>query len=302
MQLEFVYREADELINSFYTYTCPSVFRRSERDKKWRTEIERQLPGDFKRAVDEDETFTKSLGLVHFLVQAGPSPEAEAFIDWLGERSAGEVYEILSPHMKQFPEELGTFRDKLVYYLSAWYEIYFRYLDPRISVELRKEAEARNRQLREVTDKDAFVEEVTNGLVFEPQPHLKKLVLTPQYHARPLNWIFLFDSLTWCHYAFDAAGQNDEDEPSPLLREAAKGLSDVNRLKILRFLRNGPRSYTEVAKHIGLAKSTVYEHMLILRSAGLIRTNVAGDSASTYGLRREGIARLNKELEQWLLP
>lgn len=302
MELEFVYSEAHELVTSFFTYTCKAIFRRSDLEKQWKTDIERRLPDKFREALDQDEFAAKihKMGYNHLLVQACPVSDSRGFLSWLKERSAGDIYECLSPHMKQFPEELGAVRDKVVYYLENWYEHYFQHLDPAVLAQLKKEAETRSKQQVEKSRFDSYVEEVTNGLVFEQPEHLRKIVLTPQFHARPVNWIFPFETITWCHYAFDASGQADEEEPSSELREAAKGLSDINRLKILRYLRNGPRSYIDVVKHIGLAKSTVYEHMLILRSAGLIRSNIVGDSPSTYSLRREGIDKLNRELERWL--
>lgn len=303
MKLEFRFNEAHELVTSFDTYTCKAIFRRSDLEKQWKKDVEQSFPAEFRTALDEDEVAAKihKMGFIHLLVRACPTSGAKEFLKWLKERTPGEIYECLSPHMNQFPEELGTVRDKLVYYLEAWYDLYFQHLDPRILTLLEQEADIRNKQLENISHIDSYVEEVTNGLVFEPQDNLETLVLTPQFHAKPMNWIFPFATSTWCHYAFDASPQQvDEEEPSSVLREAAKGLSDMNRLKILRYLRNGPKSYIDVVKHIGLAKSTVYEHMLILRSAGLIRTNIVGDSPSSYSLRREGIDKLNHELERWL--
>ncbi|KIL39854.1 hypothetical protein SD70_17485 [Gordoniibacillus kamchatkensis] len=301
MQLQFTYKDTHEFVTSFLTYVCKSVLRRSDRDKKWEAAIGKKLPEPVQAALAQDEKAGKfsKMGFIHLLAEACPFAEAGQFVSWLREQSAGDIYEHLSPYMKQFPEELGSLRDKIASYLEAWYEAYFAHIDREPLNLLQQEAADRMRQLKRMADADAFVEEVTNGLVFQEQERLQKLVLTPQYHAAPLNWIFTFDHVTLCHYAFDTS-KYDEEEPSRLLKEAAKGLSDVNRLKMLRFLRGGPQSYIDVVKHMGLAKSTVYEHMLILRSAGLIRSYVVGDSAVAYGLRREGISKLQQELDSWL--
>jgi DNA-binding IclR family transcriptional regulator len=49
---------------------------------------------------------------------------------------------------------------------------------------------------------------------------------------------------------------------------------------------------------VGLAKSTTHHHMVILRSAGLVRTTTEVDSR--YSLRREAIPQLSSMLGRFL--
>jgi DNA-binding transcriptional ArsR family regulator len=74
----------------------------------------------------------------------------------------------------------------------------------------------------------------------------------------------------------------------------------VNRLKILRFLRNESKSFIEVVRHLDIAKSTAYEHTVVLRAAGLIRSHVIGDSPVLYSLRREGFTKFKDEITDWI--
>ena len=55
-------------------------------------------------------------------------------------------------------------------------------------------------------------------------------------------------------------------------------LGDATRLAILRHLHGGEHRVVELTEHLGLAQSTVSQHLAILRSAGLIshgRANVS---------------------------
>ena len=53
-------------------------------------------------------------------------------------------------------------------------------------------------------------------------------------------------------------------------------LADPTRLAILSHLRGGEHRVGELAEHLGLAQSTVSQHLAILRGAGLISTHAHG--------------------------
>jgi len=75
----------------------------------------------------------------------------------------------------------------------------------------------------------------------EPQT----VLLVPQYHYRPWNLYALFAELKVYEYPVDALPTAPEDPPPALLR-LTRALADENRLRILRFLAGGRRSFTEV--------------------------------------------------------
>ena len=51
---------------------------------------------------------------------------------------------------------------------------------------------------------------------------------------------------------------------------------DATRLAILRHLHGGEHRVVELTEHLGLAQSTVSQHLAILRSAGLISSHSHG--------------------------
>ena len=53
-------------------------------------------------------------------------------------------------------------------------------------------------------------------------------------------------------------------------------LGDATRLAILRHLHGGEHRVVELTEHLGLAQSTVSQHLAILRSAGLISSHSQG--------------------------
>lgn len=62
------------------------------------------------------------------------------------------------------------------------------------------------------------------------------------------------------------------DQPDDLreLRRFHKVLADVNRLRILRRLVDGPATVTELVEHVGLSQPLVSWHLGKLREVGLV--------------------------------
>jgi DNA-binding transcriptional ArsR family regulator len=65
-----------------------------------------------------------------------------------------------------------------------------------------------------------------------------------------------------------------------------KALADVNRLRIVRRLANGPASVTDLIEQIGLSQPLVSWHVGRLRAAGLVATRRKGRE-TTCSLRPE---------------
>ncbi|MDP2349891.1 MAG: metalloregulator ArsR/SmtB family transcription factor [Chloroflexota bacterium] len=62
------------------------------------------------------------------------------------------------------------------------------------------------------------------------------------------------------------------DQPEDLreLRRFHKVMADVNRLRIVRRLANGPATVTELIDHVGLSQPLVSWHLGKLREVGLV--------------------------------
>jgi ArsR family transcriptional regulator, arsenate/arsenite/antimonite-responsive transcriptional repressor len=78
------------------------------------------------------------------------------------------------------------------------------------------------------------------------------------------------------------------DQPDELrdLRAFHKALADVNRLRIVRRLADGPATVGELIEHVGLSQPLVSWHLGRLRAAGIVATRRNGRE-TICSLRRE---------------
>jgi ArsR family transcriptional regulator len=89
--------------------------------------------------------------------------------------------------------------------------------------------------------------------------------------------------------------------PDDRLAALAKALGHPARVRILRILGERATCVTgELAPELGLAASTVSEHLRILRDAGLINTQSA-DGRPCYCLGKDGVRALISGVDA-LLP
>jgi DNA-binding transcriptional ArsR family regulator len=77
-----------------------------------------------------------------------------------------------------------------------------------------------------------------------------------------------------------------------------KALSDEKRLRMLRLLADGPATLQQLADGVGLAKSSAHHHLVILRSAGLVKVTL--ERESLYTLRRDSIYDASRQLGAFL--
>jgi ArsR family transcriptional regulator, cadmium/lead-responsive transcriptional repressor len=83
----------------------------------------------------------------------------------------------------------------------------------------------------------------------------------------------------------DGAAHVGVDEVAALTAAAClfHGLSDRNRLAILRHLALGEHRVVDLTAHLGLAQSTVSKHLACLRDCGLVASRPQG-RASVFSL------------------
>ncbi|WP_088831773.1 ArsR/SmtB family transcription factor [Paenibacillus tyrfis] len=299
-ELEVAFGPANELLNSLHTYLCKKFYKKTDLGSIWAGQTERKLSKPFASTLAETEISAEWKLMYLFLYLYPHKESAERFLAWLERMTAGEMYELLAPYMSSFPGELGAIRDRWLHLLSEWNRQYFAGTDPKLLEWLSEDA-ARKRAGIGTLPPDVLAEQITNGLYFEPGAECDKLVLSPQYHFQPANIIYTFGSLTVCQYAVDGSYDDPADEPSRRLYRQLRSLSEKSRLRILRYLNGGPRSFTEIVRYIGISKGITHDHIFNLRSAGLLRAHMSGDSAVAYSLRKEAIGGLQESLLGYLL-
>jgi DNA-binding transcriptional ArsR family regulator len=264
------------------------------------------------------------------------SPVKEAVdpaLDWLAGLTPGDIYGRLMPYLphderlvaaaaatekgEPRPASAGTAArkssllgdignvvarwDEGVRLLRVWNKVYFRSIDPCILDGLAADAASR-RELVSKTPAEDLIEDATFGVRLDPTGAQVHVVLIPQYHFRPWNMYDVAHDLVFYRYPVDALPA-EPGMPSPALLRVAHALSDASRLRIVRFLAGGTRSFTEIVKFSSLAKSTVHHHMMALRAAGLVRTHVPypySGGPDRYSLRPEAPDMMGASLSRYL--
>jgi DNA-binding transcriptional ArsR family regulator len=172
-------------------------------------------------------------------------------------------------------------------------------VDPRVLAGLAADAEEK-RALAAKLSPYELVEAATGGLVLEPSSSRHLVVLVPQYHNRPWNIHSTLTGVKLIFYPADVLPTPPGEPPVTLLR-LTRAIADESRLRILHHLAGGGRhTFTDLLRYTGLAKSTVHQHMMILRASKLVRAHEAADGSTSYSLRANEIDSLGDHLRAFL--
>ncbi|MHB8946209.1 MAG: ArsR/SmtB family transcription factor [Bacillota bacterium] len=294
-RLDIIWSPAIELVTSLQVYIDRTLHKTTELGPGWVRSVSKALGPEFKGLL-EDARNSYPLSLLPW--HAREDADIGEFFEWLAALTPGEIYELMAADLPSsappMPKDISASRDRGLAVLRAWNEGYFRHFDKSILAGLRSDAQAKRAMLSRLKPEEVF-EEATGGAALQPSPSIKRVVLSPQYHARPWN---LHDRLAWgpiYQYPADVL-RVQAGEPSPTLLRLTRALADESRLRILRHLSHGPRTFTEITKFSELAKSTVHYHMMLLRAAGLVRVHVSDDAPDRYSLRPGALERLGDRL------
>ena len=158
---------------------------------------------------------------------------------------------------------------------------------------LQRNAVEAQRLLAEADDPVAVIERVTNGVVYRPEPGIHGVLLVPSLVHRP--WTLVLDHGDTKIFCYPARVESELSAPEGSLIAIYRALGDGTRLRILRRLAAGSTPVARISEELGLAKSTVHEHLLSLRAAGLVRI------ASSGGFELEPeLPDLNWKLKEFL--
>lgn len=297
---------AYELIVSLVAYRVNKEHKTLALGPTWAAQVRERLPSPVVADIDTMDG-TPLLPLLIPLIWRAPHPQrlgAAAFVEWLRTMAADELTTRLAPYVaaRDRPTvlDVGAQRDRCVHILSLWHDHYFRRLDAKIIAGLDRDADTRRHLLATMPPQD-LVEEATRGVYLEPTPAVDGVLLIPQYHYCPWTVYHHLGRLKIYLYPADTAQASPDDLPPDLMR-LTRALSDESRMRILRFLTGGTHSFTDIVRRTGLAKSTVHQHLGVLRAAGLLRVHDGGVHAGTYSLRPHTVQRLGNQLDAFLHP
>jgi DNA-binding transcriptional ArsR family regulator len=147
----------------------------------------------------------------------------------------------------------------------------------------------------------ALIERITNGIDYEIPLGVTRLILVPSVVIRPFSMVSDAGSGVVLAYPVDDEHLfDDPDAPSTWLVNYFKALGDPRRLKLLRRLELGPADLAELSDLIGMAKTSTFHHVGVLRSAGLVTVHIGGSNSGTYELRRQAFGDADGLLHKYL--
>jgi DNA-binding transcriptional ArsR family regulator len=202
------------------------------------------------------------------------------------------------PRDNQIPANLRESWAITLDLLHRWNDAYFRHIDPAILTGLAAEAAARRTSAR-TSDPMTVIEDATHGVCFEGKGDTDAVLLIPQWHYRPWNLYGEAGIARMFQYPADVLPTHPDDPPQSLLR-LSRALGDESRLRILRSLAEGPRSFSDLVRSTKLSKSTVNHHMVMLRAAGLVTFHDRRGKGDTYTLRSASLDALDAQLRSYL--
>ena len=188
-------------------------------------------------------------------------------------------------------------KETLLSILQNWYERVFQDYEQQWLPILERDAESK-RELMATMPLERLIETATNGLLYEPEAGLRRVLLIPSFVERPWNELSEYQDIKiFCYPVADENITEDGHAPPARLVRLYKALADERRLRILKLLMS--RSYTlqEMADEFGVAKTTMHHHLATLRTAGLVRAQADG---KFYNLRHDMLAEASELLDSYL--
>lgn len=295
-EIEVDYGPAYELVTSLYFYINKDRLKIYELGSEWKKEVDRTLTGEFKEVIKD-----KKMEVLHrlnlFIHRCPGERTVEQFIEWFEQLPSIEVYQYLVPWVQAIPKDIKQVHQHIVYLLSEWNKQYFKGMDRKILDLLALDANQKE-ILRTDLDAMDLVEFCTNGIRIQPD-QISKVILIPQYHYSPTSIIDYFEDYVTCLYPL-----NSENLNAPFLSKSTihqlNSLSDQNRMLILKYLYEGPKTFTELLTFTKLVKSNLHYHLSMLRTAGFIAADYSNGRIDQYRLRIKTLNNIQDKLFSYI--
>ncbi len=303
--VEVDHGSAYELVYSFGAYSgkvqnieLGTAWVKSVRDKLSTAFTEKLA--QFKKQKQKGDLVINFCDLLVWQCPRGRS--ATQFLEWLKEIQPKGLEQYILPWLRPGESLSPNFEavgSQIIDLLTEWNDQYFTSIRSLILEGLQADGEEKRRRIGDLPPEE-LIERATNGIRFAPIDGEFRIVLIPQYHCVPANIYSHYKGMYMIGYPCDAL-PTAEDEPPPSLLRLTRGLADKNRLRILRFLAEGPRSFMEIVRYVDLAKSTTHHHLIALRAAGLVQlqTSILG-SNDRYILRTSALDKLELHIRGFL--
>ncbi|MGC5772941.1 ArsR/SmtB family transcription factor [Paenibacillus pabuli] len=291
-----------EMLNSFLVYVTKKWIQHLDLGPEWIIEVEGKLSSNVRAALAPASTwpFDDFDVLFAWAAYRDGSTENRDFLDMLAGQSADELFARVSPLLPSLTiEESTRIRDSYVPLLRLWDQHYCQHMSEDYRIWLEEDAEEK-RILLDKMGPELLIEYATAGVLVEPMPGLDEVILFPTVHNRPINMYCFYEGMMIMQYPVDAP-EEDEDQPPTCLLRFTHALADPERLRLLRYVSEEPKSLAEMCEELGKDEDMVKDQVMALRIAGLLRTHLLGSNRKEkYSIRPDGVSELNMFLESYI--
>jgi DNA-binding transcriptional ArsR family regulator len=185
--------------------------------------------------------------------------------------------------------DAGAFRDELVAGLGGWHRAVFAGLEAEVAARQAADA-AVARDLVAERGLLGALEVLAPGMTFARDLGESLVVLAPSV-VLPPGWA-LTDYGSTLVIAYPVMDRGTPEAQVERLARLADALGDPVRVRVLRELRTGPRSTSDLARRLGVPRTSLQHHIAVLLHAGLATMAVDDASTGRITVRPEALAEL----------
>jgi DNA-binding transcriptional ArsR family regulator/uncharacterized membrane protein len=197
----------------------------------------------------------------------------------------------------------GSLSSTLAAILAEIREVAFEVHEAAWASVVKAQAAATRAEAAANISPSELIERITNGISYDIPFGITRLVLVPSVTLKPWTMVTDFgDVLIVMYPVAEEHLATDPESPPAWLVNVYRALGDEKRLRLLRRLSQDPASLADLTEFLGLAKSTVFHHIGVLRGAGLIRVQLGADKSPVYSLRLDAFPDFRNLLDTYLSP
>ncbi|MWJ30352.1 MULTISPECIES: ArsR family transcriptional regulator [Saccharibacillus] len=267
----------------------------------WSEEAEAGMPPEMRQRFVEAAgwPFLDFDALYALVIEREVGEDIPLFLDRLLAEPAERLLQRIAPQLPSLTQgDMSRIQRDYTPLLKSWYTYYFKGIQDSV-LPLIEEDAAEKRELLLKMDASALVEYASGGLVVETPLDLKTVILFPTVHNRPMNTYCFYQNVLLIQYPVDVP-EPEESEPPTVLLRMTRALAVPDRLKMLRYVADQPRSLLEMERDLKQPAEALKPHMVLLRTAGLLRTHIGEQSNEKFSIRPDGASELQMFLESYL--
>lgn len=290
-----------ELLSSFTIYTTRKWIDNLDVGSEWADQIKPLINEQTRQAFVEAAAlpFTDFDILFALIIERNGSDQINEFLDDLEHKDIETLLHKIHPYMSTVNhKDIERIKKYYVPLLRTWNTLYFESWYSSHNDLLQEDAEEKQLLMTKM-DPQALTEYATGGLVVEPNLPIRRVILLPSIHFRPINMYCFYDDTLLIQYPIDIPELDEEAPPTHLVR-LTRALAKPERLRLLRYIADQPKSLQEIIHDLGETEGKLMHHLMRLRVAGLLRVHLVAKDTEKFSIRPDGASELQMFLESYI--